>query len=187
LIRSLAPAGLALMGSTSITLGEVVALTSPTEAPPASTVRRGVSTLESATGEEFTLLSTAPRSGVAVRASSASASPTTFGSADLVRDGEAEAPRSSCGIATGTHSNTTSKQEFNSKQKKIEPSILYLVTTRMRSLGLNRRGQIAAGILACTATAFRCASKPRRRASSDVFYTSSRYLVAAGLSDLLIG
>jgi hypothetical protein len=121
----------------SITLGEVVVPTSPAEAPPASTARGGVSTLESATGGEVALPSAAPRGGVAVRASSPNASPTTFGSTDLVRDGEAGAPRSSCGTTTGLHINNTSKQEFNSKQKRIEPSILYLVTTGMRSLGLN--------------------------------------------------
>jgi hypothetical protein len=33
----------------------------------------------------------------------------------------------------------------------------------------------------------RCTSNPRRRASSDVFCTSSRCLLAAGLSDLLAG
>jgi hypothetical protein len=47
------------------------------------------------------LLSTAPRGGVAVRASSAKSSPTTVGSGDLVREGEAVLPRSPCGSTTG--------------------------------------------------------------------------------------
>jgi hypothetical protein len=81
LTRSSAPVGLALMGSTSIILGEVTAPTSPTEAPsPALTACGGLATLESAAGGEVALLSAAPRGGVAVRASSANASPTTFGS-----------------------------------------------------------------------------------------------------------
>jgi hypothetical protein len=63
------------MGSTSIIVGEVVALTSPAEAPPAPAARGGVSTFASATGGEVALPSAAPRGGVAVRASSASTSP----------------------------------------------------------------------------------------------------------------
>jgi hypothetical protein len=63
------------MGSTSIIDGEVVATTSPVEAaPPASAAHGGFSTLASATGGEVALLSTAPRGGVAVCASSASTS-----------------------------------------------------------------------------------------------------------------
>jgi hypothetical protein len=98
------------MGSTSMIVGEVVAPTPPVEvAPPASATRGGVSTLASATGGEVTLLSTAPCGGVAVCASSVSTSPTAFGSSDLVRDGEADAPRSPCGATAGLHiSNTTS-------------------------------------------------------------------------------
>jgi hypothetical protein len=83
------------MGLMSIIVGEVVALTTPVEvAPPASATRGGVSTLDTTTGGEVALLSTAPCGGVDVRTSSASASPTTVRSADLVRDGEAGAPRS---------------------------------------------------------------------------------------------
>jgi hypothetical protein len=91
---------------------------SPAEVtPPASTTHGGVSTLESATGGEVALLLTAPRGGAAVCASSASASPTTFGSADLVRDGEVGAPRLPYGATAGLHvGNTTSTQEFNSKK-----------------------------------------------------------------------
>jgi hypothetical protein len=109
------------MGSTSMIVGEVVAPTPPVEvAPPASATRGGVSTLASATGGEVALLSTAPRGGVVVCASSASTSPTTFGSSDLVRDGETRAPRSPFGATTGLHvSNTTSIREFNSKKQRL--------------------------------------------------------------------
>jgi hypothetical protein len=99
------------MGSTSIIVGEVVAPTSPEEAPPASTTRGGVSTFESTTGGEVALLSTAPRGRVAVRASSASASPTTCGSGDLVREGEDGAPRPPCGLVTGLHGKTLCKHK----------------------------------------------------------------------------
>jgi hypothetical protein len=100
------------MGSTSITIGEVVAPTPPAEAPPASSAARGgVSTLAAATGGEVTLLSTAPHGGVAVRTSSASTSPTTPGSGDLVREGEDGAPRPPCGLVTGLHGETPRKDK----------------------------------------------------------------------------
>jgi hypothetical protein len=128
------------MGSTSIILGEVVTQMSPTEVPSsASTARGGLATLESATGGEVSLLSAAPRGGVAVHASSANASPTTFGSGDLVREGESGAPRSCCGTTTGLHSNATSKQTFIARQqqvKKIKPSRLYLAVIGARGFGL---------------------------------------------------
>jgi hypothetical protein len=100
--------------STSIIIGEVVAPTSPVEvAPPASAMRGGVSTLALATGSQVALLSTTPHGGVAVCASSASTSPTTFGSSDLVWDGEAGAPRSPYGATAGLHvSNTTLIREI---------------------------------------------------------------------------
>jgi hypothetical protein len=82
---------------------EVVAPKSPAEVPPASAARGGVSTLVAATGSEVVLLSTAPRGGVAVRASSASVFPTTCGSGDLVREGEGGEPRPPCGLVTGLH------------------------------------------------------------------------------------
>jgi hypothetical protein len=63
------------MGSTSIIVGEVVAPTSPAEVPTPSAVLGGESTLVSATGSEVTTPSTVPHGRVAVRASSASASP----------------------------------------------------------------------------------------------------------------
>jgi hypothetical protein len=89
LSRSLALLGTTLVGSTSIIVGEVIASASPTEAAPtASTTRGGLCTFESATGSEVAILSTVPHGGVAVSASSASASPTTCGSGDLVREGE---------------------------------------------------------------------------------------------------
>jgi hypothetical protein len=88
------------MGSTSKTIGEAVALVLPAEAPPASTTREEVSTLVAATGGEVALLSTAPCGGVAVRASSASASPTTRGSGDLVWEREYGAPRPPCCLVT---------------------------------------------------------------------------------------
>jgi hypothetical protein len=108
------------MGLTSIILGEVVAPTSPTEVPsPTSTTRGGLATLVSTTGGEAALLSAAPRGGVAVRVSSASTSLTTFGSGDLVQEGEAEAPRSSCGTTTVLHNNIISKQAFNNKRIRL--------------------------------------------------------------------
>jgi hypothetical protein len=121
------------MGSTSITLGEVVAPTSPAKTPlPSSTARGGVSTLESATGGETAIHSTTPRGGVAVRASSAKASPTTVGSGDLVREGEAEAPRSPCGSTTGPSSRYLVKTNIYSTSttsQKIELSRHYLIAT----------------------------------------------------------
>jgi hypothetical protein len=105
------PPGTALMGSTLVIVGEVVAPTSLAEAPPASTTRGGVSTFESATGGEVALLSAAPRGGVAVCASSASASPMTRGSGDLVWEGEDGAPRPPCGLVTGLHDKTPRKDK----------------------------------------------------------------------------
>jgi hypothetical protein len=78
------------MGSTSIILGEAATPTSPIVAPSlASTHRGGHATLKSTTGGEAALLSAAPRGGVAICASLANDSPTTLGSGDLVREGEA--------------------------------------------------------------------------------------------------
>jgi hypothetical protein len=108
------------MGFTPIILGEVVAPTSPIEVPsPASIAQGGLATPVSATGGEVTLLSAAPHGGVAVRASPASASPTTFRSGNLVREGEAGVTRSSCGTTSGLHINITSKQAFNSKRIRL--------------------------------------------------------------------
>jgi hypothetical protein len=166
------------MGSTSIILGEATAPTSPTVAPsPASTARRGLTTLESATGGEVALLSAAPYGGVAVRASSTNDSPTTSGSGDLMWEREASAPRSCCGSATGLHNNTASRQIFTARHqqvKEIEPSRLYLAMIGTRGFDLKSQGLITAGILAYVAVGVRCASKPRRRASSNAFSTNSR-------------
>jgi hypothetical protein len=76
------------MGSMSIIVGEVVAPTSPAEVSTPSAVRGGESTLVSATGGEVTTPSNVPRGGVAVHVPSASASPTTCGSGDLMREGD---------------------------------------------------------------------------------------------------
>jgi hypothetical protein len=91
------------MGSTSMIVGEVVAPTSPAEVSAPSAVRGGEPALMSATGDEVTTPSTVPHGGVAVRASSASASPTTCGSGDLVWEGDDGATGTRCGLATGLH------------------------------------------------------------------------------------
>jgi hypothetical protein len=54
-------------------------------------------------GGEVTTPSTVPRGGVAVCVSSASASPTTCGSGDLVREGDDGATGTPCGLATDLH------------------------------------------------------------------------------------
>jgi hypothetical protein len=176
------------MGSTSITPGGVIAPTSPAEVtPPTSTARGGLSALESGVGGETALLPTVSRGGEAICASSAKASPTTVGSGDLMREGEDGAPRLPCGSVialNGNHLVRISIGKIVSKRKN-ELSSIYLIMTGIRVFGLNTQGLIVAGILACTAAAVRCASKPRRRASSDVFCTNSHYLLAAGLSGLL--
>jgi hypothetical protein len=119
LTRSSAPAGRALMGSTSIILGEVIAPTSPAEAPtPASTAHGGLSTLESAAGGEIALLSTAPCGGEAVRASSAKASPTTIGSVDLVREGKSEHTGTLAAPSPAYIANTSSRQVFTNGKYK---------------------------------------------------------------------
>jgi hypothetical protein len=93
------------MGSTPKIVGEVVAPTSLAEVSTPSAARGGESTLVSAMGGEVTTPSTVPRGGVAVHASSASASPTTCGSGDLVREGDDGATR------------TSSKQKSDKKYK----------------------------------------------------------------------
>jgi hypothetical protein len=54
-------------------------------------------------GGEVTTTSAIPRGGVVVRASSASASPMTCGSGDLVREGDDGATGAPCDLATGLH------------------------------------------------------------------------------------
>jgi hypothetical protein len=97
------------MGSTSITAGETVAPMSPAEAPPASTLHGGVSTLATTTGGEAALPSAAPYGGVAVRTWSTSTSPTTCGSGDLVREGEDGVPCPPCGLVIDLHGKTPRK------------------------------------------------------------------------------
>jgi hypothetical protein len=84
------PLGLALMGSTLITLGEANVLTSP-RAPlaPASPPRNGVTVLESVAGGRVATLSSAAGGGVTVLASLTSDCYAPLGSGDLVREGEA--------------------------------------------------------------------------------------------------
>jgi hypothetical protein len=86
----------------------------------------GVSTCASATGGEVITVSTAPRGGVTVHASSASASPTTCGSGDLVREGEEVTTGTPCGLATGLHGKTP-RQDKNliiSAKTRSAPKIL---------------------------------------------------------------
>jgi hypothetical protein len=174
------------MGLTSIIVGEVVAPTSPVEVSTPSAVRGGESTLMSATGGEVTTPSTVPRGGVAVRASSASTSPTTCGLGDLVREGDDGATGTPCGLTTGQHGKVPHQDKNQTISKRQnQPSGFYLIMVGSRAFGQNTQGLIAAGIFACAAAALRCASNPRRRASSDFFYTSFRRLLVAGLSGLL--
>jgi hypothetical protein len=78
------------MGSTSIILGEVGILTSPTAPPaPTSSALEGLAVLKSATSGGVVLFSLAAGGGVVVPALSANDSTTTLGSGDLVREGEA--------------------------------------------------------------------------------------------------
>jgi hypothetical protein len=99
------------MGSMSIIVGEVIARTSLAGAPPALAARGGVSTLESGTGGEVALPSTAPHGKVVVRASSATASPTTCGSGDFVREGEDGATGPPCGLVTSMHGKAPRKDK----------------------------------------------------------------------------
>jgi hypothetical protein len=112
------------MGSASMIVREVVTPTSPAEVPPASAARGGVSTLVATTGGEVALLSTTPHSGVAVLASSASASPMTRSSGDLVREGEDGAPRPPCGLVTGLHGKIPRKnRNLQDTKYKTQPAI----------------------------------------------------------------
>jgi hypothetical protein len=91
------------MGSTSMTVGEVIAPTSPSEVSTPSVVCREEPALVSVTGGEVVNPSAIPRVRVAVHASSATASPTTYGSGDLVREGDDGATGTPCGLATDLH------------------------------------------------------------------------------------
>jgi hypothetical protein len=68
--------------------------------------------LVSVTGGEVVDPSAIPRVGVVVRASSASASPTTCGSGDLVWEGNDGATDTPCGLAAGLHKKYFIKIEF---------------------------------------------------------------------------
>jgi hypothetical protein len=91
------------MGSTSTTAGEVVAPTSPADVSIPSVVCREEPALVPITGGEVVNPSAIPRVGVVVHASSASSSPTTCGSGDLVQQGDDGATGTPCGLATGLH------------------------------------------------------------------------------------
>jgi hypothetical protein len=84
-------------------VGEVVTPTSATEVPTPTAVRRGEPALVSVTGGEFATPSATLHGGVVVRASSANASPTTYGSGDLMREGDDGETGTPCGLATGLH------------------------------------------------------------------------------------
>jgi hypothetical protein len=185
LATSLTLSGTALIGSTSTTVGEIVAPVPATEVSTPSAVCREEPALVSVMGGEVVTPSATPRVGVAVRASSTSASPATCGSGDLVREGDAGITGTPCGLATGLHGKIPRQDCVQIKSINIA-SALKSIPRRSRkpSLGQNTRGLIAAGIFARAAAALRCASKPRRRASSNIFCTSSRCLLAVGLSGL---
>jgi hypothetical protein len=125
------------MGSTSIIVGEVIVPTSPAEVPTASAARGGggVSTLASVTGGEVITSSTAPRGGVAVRASSASASPTTCGSGDLVQVGDDGAAGTPCGLAVGLHGKAP-RQDKNQMTKTNMESALKILPCHRRKPSL---------------------------------------------------
>jgi hypothetical protein len=122
----LPPPGTVLMLSASIIVGEAVAPVSPAEVPTTSVACGGVLALASATGGEVTTPSTAPRGGVAVRASSASASPTTCGSGDLVREGDGWATGTSCGLTTGLHDKAPRQDETQIRSTNTTPDFRIL-------------------------------------------------------------
>jgi hypothetical protein len=120
------------MGSASIIVGEAIAPTSPAEVPTTSATRGGVPTLASATGGEVNTFSTAPRGGVAVRASSARASPTTCGSCDLVREGDGWATGTPSGLATGLHDKTPRQNETQMRSTYTAPALRILPRHRWK-------------------------------------------------------
>jgi hypothetical protein len=75
------------------------------------------------------MFSTAPHGEVAVRVSSASASPTTYGSGDLVREGDNGATGSPCDLATGLHDKAPRQNKNQiASAKTNQPSRFYLIT-----------------------------------------------------------
>jgi hypothetical protein len=82
----------------------------PAEVSAPSAACKEEPALVSATGGEVVALSSTPCVRVAVHASSISASPTTCGSDDLVREGDDGTTDTSCGPSTDLHrTNYTSK------------------------------------------------------------------------------
>jgi hypothetical protein len=133
------------MGSTSVIVGEVVAPTSTAEAPTPSEARGGEPALVLATGGEATMPSTTPRGGVVVRASSASTSPTTCGSGDLVQEGDDGETGTLCGLATGLHGKILCQDEDQIKSIKTESALKFVPrhgrkpSLQPKHLGLNSR------------------------------------------------
>jgi hypothetical protein len=123
LATSLAPLGTALIGSTSTTIGEVVALTPPTEVSTPSAVCKEEPALVSVTGGEVFAPSATPRVGVAVRASSTSASPATCGSGDLMQEGDAGVTSTPCDLAAGLHGQITRQDYVQIKSIKIASTL----------------------------------------------------------------
>jgi hypothetical protein len=122
---SLAPSGTALIGLISTTDGEVVALTPLTEVSTPSAVCREEPAHVLVTGGEVVAPSTTPHVGVAVRASSTSASPATCGSGDLVREGDVGVTGTSWGLAAILHGHITRQDHVQIKKCKgsISPQV----------------------------------------------------------------
>jgi hypothetical protein len=114
------------MGSTSMIVGEVVAPMPPAEVPTPSAVCEVEPALVSATGGEATTPSTVPRGGVAVHASSASTSPTTCGSGDLVREGDDGATSTPCGLATGLRGKIPRQDKNQIKSIKTKSALKFV-------------------------------------------------------------
>jgi hypothetical protein len=114
------------MGSTSMIVGEVVAPTSPAEAPTPSAICGAEPALVSATGGEVTTPSTIPRGGVVVCASSSSTSPTTRGSGDLVREGDDGVIGTPCVLATSMHSKILRQDKDQIKSIKTESALKFV-------------------------------------------------------------
>jgi hypothetical protein len=128
------------MVSTSTTVGEVVAPTSPAEVSTPSVVCREEPALVSVTGGEVVNPYAIPRVGVEVRAS-ASVSPMTCDSGDLVREGDDRETGTPCGLATFLHGKILRvgdsprgphKQLGNPRLKPaIKPNTLYITMQDM--------------------------------------------------------
>jgi hypothetical protein len=132
---SLAPSGTTLIGSTSTTDGEVVASTPPTEVSTPSVVCKEEPALVSVTGGEVVAPSVTPRVGVAVRASSTSASPATCGSGDLVQEGDAGVADTPCDPAADLYGQVTHQDSVQMKSIK-KTSVLKPIPRRSRKPSL---------------------------------------------------